>query len=295
MVGILLTIGFFSFHLSQIYTWDYKYTDHNLIIKGDHYDLGNPSERWDLPRELEEISGLSYYNEGQLACIQDEDGILYFYDLENKEITRKEHFGKKGDYEGVEIISDTAYVLKSNGSVYFFAINKHGIGEVNEIKTDLTKVNDTEGLGFLNNKIELLIACKEDPGTKKISIEKSRSIFKIELDNKKFKKKPKYIIDGKSYNKMLEEKSLSKKKHKPFKPSGVAVHPLNNYIFIIASVGKMMIILNPEGKIENLIPLDPKLFRQPEGICFNPRGDLFISSEGKGNKGYILKFNRNPK
>ena len=37
--------------------------------------------------------------------------------------------------------------------------------------------------------------------------------------------------------------------------------------------------------------LDEKLFRQPEGICFSPEGDMYISNEGQGGKGYILKFN----
>ena len=261
-----------------------------MKIDGHTYNLGEPLQRWDLPKELEEVSGLAYYRKNQLACIQDEDGIFYIYDLKKNEIGRKDQFAKKGDYEGVEVIKDTAYVLKSNGEVFYFKIKKQGIGEVKKIKTDLSKSNDAEGLGYEEKSGELLIACKEDPGTKKINIKKSRSIYRIDLAENKFKKKPKYIIEGKSYNKMLEEKGLSKKKHKPFKPSGIAVHPKNDHIFIIGTVGKMMIVLSPDGEIKDLIPLDPKIFWQPEGICFSPNGDLYISSEGRGKKGYILKF-----
>ncbi len=289
MGGVFL-LGFYAFYLFNIYHWDYVDSVYQVEFNEDSYDLKHPKERWDLPKELVEISGLSFYRKNQLACIQDEDGIFYTYDLKKKDIIRKDHFGEKGDYEGIEVIADTAYVLKSNGIVYFFHLEKEGIGEVSAIKTDLKKGNDSEGLGFYKEFKELLIACKEDPGTKKNDIKKGRSVYSIELAGEKFKKKPKYIIDGKSYNKMLEEKGLSKKKHKPFKPSGIAVHPKNKYIFIIASVGKMMVILNPGGEIENLIPLDPKIFWQPEGICFSPNGDLYISSEGRGKKGYILKF-----
>jgi hypothetical protein len=39
---------------------------------------------------------------------------------------------------------------------------------------------------------------------------------------------------------------------------------------------------------------DKKLFRQPEGICFKPNGDLFISNEGDGGKAKILKFKYRP-
>ncbi len=36
--------------------------------------------------------------------------------------------------------------------------------------------------------------------------------------------------------------------------------------------------------------LDKKTFRQPEGICFDPEGNLFISNEGQGGKANILIF-----
>ena len=52
----------------------------------------------------------------------------------------------------------------------------------------------------------------------------------------------------------------------------------------------MLMVLDRNGKVLDLQDLDNKLFLQPEGICFSPQGDLFISNEGRGGKGYILKF-----
>ena len=75
-----------------------------------------------------------------------------------------------------------------------------------------------------------------------------------------------------------------------FQPSGIAIHPIDGEIYIISSVGKLLIILDRRGKVLEVKALDPKIFRQPEGICFSPAGDMFISSEGQGGKGYILKF-----
>jgi uncharacterized protein YjiK len=270
----------------------FNYNDklYRISINNQIYDLQNPKKRWDLPKELEEISGLSFYQQDQLACIQDEDGVLFIFSLTKNQIIKTAKFSGKGDYEGVETIGDDVYVLKSNGKVYHFSLNKSGIGDIQEIETNLSSKNDTEGLGFESRLSELLIACKEEPGTKKYDLEKCRSVFKIDLPERDFKNKPRFIIDGKAYNDMLEEKDLSKKKHKPFKPSGVAVHPQSGFIFVIGTVGKMLVVLNPEGTLVNLVPLDPDLFWQPEGICFSPDGDLFISSEGRGKKGYILKF-----
>ena len=277
-------------YFNSTYTWDYQDDQYVLKAGALTYDLRQPKARWDLPRELEEISGLSYYKKNELACVQDEDGDLFIYDLKKSEISRREQFGERGDYEGVEVVDDTVYVLKSNGNVYFFPIKAKSIGQVSRLKTDLSSANDTEGLGYFDVKEEVLIACKDKPGTKKVDIEKSRTIYCITRADKKFKKKPRFIIDGKSYKKMLEQKGLSKKKHSPFMPSGVAVHPITKDIYVIGTVGKMLIIMNPEGEITNLIPLDPKIHWQPEGICFDPDGNLYISSEGRGKKGYILQF-----
>ena len=290
MIALLLaTSALFLYFQNSFYT-DYDQSVYQFEIEDRSYDLKAPVTRWDLPNELEEISGLSYYRDDRVICIQDEDGELFIYDLKKEEIVRKERFGPDGDYEGVEIVNDTAFVLQSNGDVFYFQMKRKGIGEVFKIKTDLSNRNDAEGLGFQKTKDEILIACKEAPGTKKIDIEKSRTVYRITNADKKFKKKPRYIIDGDDYKKMLEKKGFSKKKHRPFKPSGIAMHPDSEHVFVIGTVGKMMIILNSDSKIVDLIPLDPSLFWQPEGICFSPEGDLFISSEGRGRRGYILKF-----
>jgi hypothetical protein len=75
-----------------------------------------------------------------------------------------------------------------------------------------------------------------------------------------------------------------------FQPSGIAIHPRSEEIYIISSVGKLLIILNREGKVLDVKEFDPAIFRQPEGICFSPEGDMYISNEGQGGKGYVLKF-----
>jgi uncharacterized protein YjiK len=36
--------------------------------------------------------------------------------------------------------------------------------------------------------------------------------------------------------------------------------------------------------------LDKKILPQPEGISFDPKGNLLLSSEGKQGGGLILKF-----
>ena len=61
------------------------------------YDLDKPDARYDLPAYLEEISGLSYYGKGKIACVQDEKANIYIWNLEKEEISNKFEFGNDGD------------------------------------------------------------------------------------------------------------------------------------------------------------------------------------------------------
>jgi hypothetical protein len=149
----------------------------------------------------------------------------------------------------------------------------------------------------------LLIACKGSPSIgKENSYEGHRAIYKFDLERKKLVTTPHFLIDLNRLDSYMDRGIFNKLSVKlakslglmdrdsSFKPSGIAIHPLDGEIYIIASVGKLLIILNRDGKIKDIKELDPEIFLQPEGICFAPEGNMFISSEGKGEKGYILEF-----
>ena len=75
-----------------------------------------------------------------------------------------------------------------------------------------------------------------------------------------------------------------------FGPSGIAVHPLSGDIYVLSSRGKILVQLDAEGKYLDAWKLDKKNFKQPEGICFAPNGDMYISNEGRGGKANLLHF-----
>ncbi|PWK26798.1 uncharacterized protein YjiK [Arcicella aurantiaca] len=237
------------------------------------YDLENPSEQYTLPKKLKEISGLSYFKNNQLVCVNDEEGKIFVYDLSKKEIVDKIPFGKDGDYEGVEVVGDEVFVLKSNGRVKGFKI---GLPFEREIDCTNPDVIEYEGLAYDPKTKHLLLAAKERVKDK----DGKKMIYAYDFERKVLFKN---IA-------IPEEQVTDKANGKEFKPSGIAVHPKTGQIFIIASSGKKLLVLAEDGQKEALISLNPKAFRQPEGICFSPEGDLFISSEGKDGDGYILKF-----
>lgn len=246
------------------------------------YDLNNPDQVFKLKNDLEEISALTYWEGSKLACVQDEDGLLFIFDARQGEVISEYHFGKDGDYEGVEIIGNKAYVLRSDGTLYEISDFSGKSSSSKSYKTPLSTKNDTEGLAFEPYSNSLLIACKEQSLIDKKS-DHQRAVYQFDLKTKTFNPKPYLIIDEKLLSDIAQEKVT-------FHPSGISIHPKTQERYIIASKGSSLAVLDPDGNITDVKSLPNKIFKQPEGICFMPDGTLYISNEGRDGKGNILCF-----
>lgn len=268
------------------------------------YNLDAPDGTYELPSYLEEISGLSYYGKDKIACVQDEKGNIYVLDLEKGKISKKYDFGNDGDYEDITVIGKKAYVLENDGDIYRIKDFKKKDRKVKKYETPLKEKNDTEGMTFDPRANALLIACKGSPSIdKEKPFEGYKAIYKFDLEENKLEKDPLYLIDLERLDSYIDRNAFQKfsiriakrlrlmESETSFEPSGIAIHPQSGEIFIISSVGKLLIILDRGGKVMDVKELDPDLFRQPEGICFSPEGEMYISNEGQGEKGYVLKFN----
>lgn len=258
------------------------------------YSLKNPAEKYYLPYVLEEISGLTFKSPHSLLAIDDESGRVFEYNLVKKEITHSIEFYKSDDYEGVELVSGQVYVLKNDGDVFEFPYSSNKQLIAKKYETELNAKNDTEGLGYDQSTNQLLIACKEDGGIGKDKIA-GRAFYSFDLNTKKLNPSPAFIIGTKELEAFWEsEKQTDYDKARiKFKPSAIATHPISGDHYILSSVGKMLIVTSKNGKIKATYPISPRVLGQPEGICFAPNGDLYISSEGEGDRGYILKFEMN--
>jgi uncharacterized protein YjiK len=236
------------------------------------YNLDDPSNTYILPGKLNEISGLSYYKGNEVMCVNDEKGKIFTYDLGKEEITNTLDFGKDGDYEGIEIVRNIAYVLRSDGKIKAVNLDTN---DLENIDCTLPKVVEYEGLAYDSKSNSLLLAVKQMK------------------DEKAAKQIYSYDLNSKSFNLKLEiaQNEIQKNgKGMEFRPSGIAVHPLNGQIYVIASAGKKMLIFSETGNVISQFSLDSKIYEQPEGICFTPSGEMLIASEGGKGSGYILKF-----
>ena len=119
---------------------------------------------------------------------------------------------------------------------------------------------------------------------------KGKCVYAINLPGQVFGKMPVHSFKTKELTKFAESQQIPVTKKVSFKPSGIAVHPASQKVYLLAHAGKAIVVLNPDGSFYGYYPLNPALFRQPEGITFSAVGELFISNEGGGRAPVVHKF-----
>ncbi len=248
------------------------------------YKLSEPSARYDLPEILEEVSALCHQDDKHLAMIQDELGRLYIFDRIQKKLVKEYYFRDHGDFEGVTLVGNTAYVLRSDGHIY--ELKEYASEEIviNKYKTFLSSENDAEGLCYDADNHRLLVACKSSPSYTDHSYKGNRAIYAFDLKTYQLTEEPCLLID----RKIIADKMGNPKQN--FKPSGIAIHPISGDIYMTASSGQLLVVIDRNARIKWVKKLEKSIFRQPEGICFAPDGTMFIASEGVGEAGYVLEF-----
>lgn len=247
------------------------------------FNLKEPEFRLELSDKLSEISGLTWYQQDLLAAVEDEFGIIYLINSSTGKIQNELRFAGPGDFESIEYFNGYFYVLTSSGLIYKVYHLDSSITTMG--KTSLTWLNDVEGMCYDTVNDVLLIACKEQASTELLKKEKGKAIYAFNPDEKKLITPPVFRIKKKNLEPFLGEKP-------DFKPSAVAIDPITCNLYVLASVGKLLVVLSPDGTVLEVKRLKSKQFRQPEGISFSPEGHLFIANEAKGKKPTLFKFFR---
>jgi hypothetical protein len=261
------------------------------------YDLERPDIRLSLPIALKEISDVAVLSQTEVACVQDERGIVYVYDIKSKRITDEVRFAPKGDYEGLAIVGSKFYVLRSDGLLYeLSSLKQHPAVQTHELHLPF---NESEGLCSDARHDRLLIAPKsyERTGEGK----DTRPIYAFDLRKNSPAAEPAFELsvreirhfakhhdmpvprrikrDGESMHTVLR-----------FMPSAIAVHPVTGDVFILSSVDHVLVSCTQNGGITGYALLDASLFRQPEGIAFFPNGDMLIANEAAGKEPTLMLF-----
>lgn len=227
---------------------------------------------WELPNELDEVSGIAFLDENRLVCVQDEKGKLFIYNLSSEKIEKEIDFGEDGDYEGVAIAGTTAYVVNSNGTL-FEVKNFMEEPETEEFETFLDADNNVEGLFFDKDQQRLwLVPKEEDPES-----ENYKGVYAFDIKERKMVKEPvfKLTFTGKAMEEVQDEDVEDR-----FFPSEINRNPSTGEVVLLEGINSKLLLLNDFGQVTKLYILDRDLFPQPEGLAYDPDGKLYISNEG---------------
>ncbi len=234
------------------------------------YNLNQP-KTLHLKSELDEISGVTFYaKDTSVFAINDEVGILYkIYLRKQLEIVRWK-FSEGGDFEDLALVDSVFYVLQSNGKIHSFKVITPDSVVTEEFKSPFSGKNDLETMYYDDVEKQLVVLCKDCKEDNKSTV----TAWSFDPETKTFGSDPYYTLDGK----YIKSKLVTKENK--FKPSAAALNPVTKELYIIASVNKGLVIADRKGRIKKVLDIDPKHFKQPEGLTFTPNGDLIISNEG---------------
>ncbi len=239
---------------------------------------------WKMPDALEEISGISWMEGTRIACVQDEDGIIFMYDLVTSKIIKQIKFGDSDDYEALAVMDSTVFIANSEGTI--FEISDYLGTNMKVLKHDtfFNGKNNIEALTVDPKHNRLLLTTRgDDPKSKT-----ERGIYAFNLETRQMETKPVYTISQE--DPIFYENEPGKKKRKIFRASDIGVHPKNGNIFLLQANPPLLLELDASAKPIKIYYLNPEKFVQPEGLTFNPAGDLYISNEGRNGTANILQI-----
>lgn len=237
-------------------------------------------QKWDLPEALNEVSGIAWIGGDRIACVQDEDGILFIYNLKTSSVEDKIKFGSGGDYEGIAVVRKDAYVLRSDGIIIEVSNFMEEDPVVQKHKTDLNELPgiNIEGLCADPVNDRLRVAVKERKGSSK-----QKEIYAIDLNQKSSESEPIFTVD---FSDPIFQKVREKEK---FSPGEIGVNPKTGEHFILDGTRPKLLITEKDGTLKEIFILNIQEFGNPEGLTFSPDGDLYISNEAEHAPANILK------
>ncbi len=274
-------------------------------IRSTGYDLSRPESVSILPDTLHEVSGLTDIDAHTVACIQDENGVLFLYDLVSNTIKEQFQFHIDGDYEGVTRVGDAMFILRSDATLFEVDNYRQKDFTLHTYPTSIP-AKDNEGLCFDEKYHRLLIACKSKLG-KGAEFKDKRAIYAFDLYTKQLLPEPVFEFDVQvikefalSRNVILPQRSVKRSGEATtesllkFKASAISVHPLRNELYLLSATDHLLFIFDMKGQVLHVEALDPKMFNKAEGITFMENGDMLISNEGQDHKPTLLLFEYQP-
>jgi hypothetical protein len=246
-----------------------------IDLKKLGYNPLKPTDEYEMPSILTELSGISVEPDGTIWCIQDEIGAAFRFNPITSSLNETLRFTDVGDFEDIVTFGDSLWVLRSDGAIFSMNI-KQFEGSTKRYQHRVQSLN-IEGMTYDQHNNRVLLAAKEPDVNEP---ENSKTVYALDLQtsdpiSKLFK------IDVAEIETMLK-KAMAYATIPPidFQPSAIGVQPITSDIYILSATDRMLAVYTPNYQLKTVCPLPASIYYKPEGLSFSANGNLFIAGEG---------------
>ena len=250
------------------------------------YDLAAPpADRWQLPKELDEISGLASDRSGRIFAHGDERAIIYQLDPATHRIVKRFSFGRPpahGDFEAIAFAGERLILSTSDGILYVGSEGRDG--EAVPYAVQATGVGgrcEVEGLAYAEADRSLLLACKTPRTT---ALRGRIAMFAWSIERRALAPAPRLFLPLAPVAAAARASS--------FHPSELVRDPATGHFLLLAARERAIAELAPDGRVVQVSRLRHSLHRQPEGLAVAPDGALLVADEANGRRATLTVYPR---
>ena len=248
------------------------------------YDFSAPpGDRWELPKELDEISGLAMDAKGRLFAHGDERAIVYQLDPATHQVVKRFAFGRPavhGDFEAIAFAGDRLVLTTSDGLLYLGHEGRDGEAVPYTVQaTGVGRLCEVEGLAYEPGDRLLLLACKV-PRTR--SLRDRVAILGWSIERRQLAPAPKLFAPLSRVTRQLGGST--------FHPSDLYRDAVTGHYLLVAARERAIAELTPAGEVVQVSRLRHALHRQPEGLAFTADGALLVADEANGRRATLTVY-----
>ena len=241
--------------------------------------------RWNLPKRLDEISGLALSTDDRLFAHDDERGVIYEIDWHRGRIVKAFALGDppvKDDFEGIAIAGTDFYLVTSGGVLYRAAEGNDGAHVPYErIDTGSGRRCEIEGLAYDTRRAVLLLGCKTP---REAELKDRVTVFAWSPERRAIDEPASFSVPEQPFAAPLETPH--------FNPSSVEVSRDGSRLYLLAGRQHALAEVELNGNVVAVTRLSEKQHRQPEGLAIGPEGELIIADEAGGGRGTLAVYRR---
>ena len=248
------------------------------------YDLvAAPAERWELPKALQEISGLAFDSAGRLFAHDDEQAVVYQLDPASRRVVKRFSFGRpaiRGDFEAIAVVGGQVILATSDGVLY--AGREGRDGEAVPYVTQATGVGrlcETEGMVYQRAARALLFVCK---AARTRALSGHLAVLRWSLDRKALDPRPLIFVGLREITPEI--------KGSTFHPSELARDPGSGHYLVLSAREHAVVELTASGQLVAVSRLRRGEHRQAEGLAIDASGALLVADEGVNRRGTLTVY-----